>query len=158
MNIYNSYLFQHTLYNTFGSFFGGGIAKTIKSINRILFATDISYKAKIGKGCKFPHMGLGVVIGDGTNIGSNCIIRQNVTIGGKWIGGNYEFPTIGDNCVIGAGTVIIGNIHLGSNVIVGANAVVTKNFPDNCVIAGTPAKIIKINMDSKCDTDTIKSV
>lgn len=132
------------------------MTKTIKSINRILFATDISNKAKIVKGCKFPHIGLGVVIGDEANIGSNCIIRQNVTIGGKRIGDKYEFPTIGDNCMIGAGAVIIGNVHLGNNVIVGVNAVVTKNFPDNCVIAGTPAKIIKINMDSKYDTDTIK--
>ena len=132
------------------------MAKIIKSINRILFATDISYKAKIGKGCKFPHIGLGVVIGDGANIGSNCIIRQNVTIGGKRIGDNYEFPTIGDNCMIGAGAVIIGNVHLGNNVTVGANAVVTKNFPDNCVIVGAPAKIIKkINVDSKCGIDII---
>ena len=144
MNIYNSYLIQNTLYNAF-EIEGGGMAKIIKSINRILFATDMSYKAKIGKGCRFPHMGLGVVIGDGVNIGCNCIIRQNVTIGGKGIGDKYEFPTIGDNCMIGAGTVIIGDVHLGSNVIVGANSVVTKSFPDNCVICGVPAQIIKIN-------------
>lgn len=102
-------------------------------------------------------MGLGVVIGDGGKIGSNCIIRQNVTIGGKGIGDKYAFPTIGD-CMLGAGAVIIGNVHLESSVIVGANAVVTKGFPDKCAIDGTPAKIIKINMDSKCDTDTTKSV
>ena len=119
------------------------MAKIIKSINRILFATDISYKAKIGKGCRFPHMGLGVVIGDGVNIGCNCIIRQNVTIGVKGIGDKYEFPTIGDNCMIGAGTVIIGDVHWGSNVIVGANAVVTKYFPDNCVIVAYRLKLLK---------------
>lgn len=150
MNIYKNYLIQNFLYKTLGKF-GGVLAKLLKSLNRILFASDISYKAIIGENCEFPHMGLGVVIGDGAIIGRNCLIRQNVTIGGKGIGNKFEFPTIGDNCMIGAGAIIIGNVHLGNNVIVGANSVVTKNFLDNCVIAGVPAQIIKMNVSVKDD-------
>ena len=74
-------------------------------------------------------------------IGKNCMIGQNVTIGGK--SGWYEVPVIGDNVEISAGARIIGPVRIGNNVIIGANAVVVKDVPDNCIVAGVPAKIIK---------------
>lgn len=55
-----------------------------------------------------------------------------------------DAPTIGDNVVVYAGAKIIGGVHIGNNVIIGANAVVTKDVPDNCVVAGVPARIIKM--------------
>lgn len=76
-------------------------------------------------------------------IGKGCIIRHNTTIGNT-----HEIltnvPIIGDNVNIGAGCIIIGNIVIGSNVTIGAGSVVVKNVPDNCVIAGNPARIIKM--------------
>lgn len=80
-------------------------------------------------------------------IGKKCSIGTNVTIGGKsrW----YEVPVIGDNVYISSGAKILGPIRIGNNVTIGANAVVTKDVPDNCVVAGIPAKIIKMYNSSE---------
>ena len=88
-----------------------------------------------------------------TKIGKNCIIGSCVTIGGK--SGWYEVPVIGDNVEIHSGAKIIGPVRIGNNVIIGANAVVTKDIPDNCVVAGIPAKIIKENI-TKEDFESVK--
>lgn len=72
-------------------------------------------------------------------LGKNCKIMQQVTIG---FNGNQK-PTIGDNVTVCAGAKIIGGVTVGNNVIVGANAVVTHNVPDNCVVGGVPARIIR---------------
>lgn len=90
------------------------------------------------------HNGLGVVISSEVTMGSNCRIYQHVTIGA----GNGGYPTILDNVTIYSGATICGKIIIGNNVIIGANSFVNKSFPDNTVIAGVPAKIIK-NVDEK---------
>lgn len=77
------------------------------------------------------------------SIGSNFTIRQCTTIGNKIDGRNDLTPTIGNNVTLGSNVVIIGNIQIGNNVIIGAGSVVTHDIPDNCVVAGNPAKIIK---------------
>ena len=71
----------------------------------------------------------------------------NVTIGGK--SGWYEVPVIGNNVHISAGARILGPVRVGNNVLIGANAVVVKDVPDNCVVAGVPAKIIKENLTAE---------
>ncbi len=73
------------------------------------------------------------------------MIGTNVTIGGKsrW----YEVPIIGDNVDISTGAKILGPVRIGNNVIIGANAVVVKDVPDNCVVAGIPAQIIQTNIN-----------
>lgn len=78
------------------------------------------------------------------SIGDNFTCRQNTTIGNKSDNRPEELPIIGDNVTLGANVVIIGNIHVGDNVIVGAGSVVVKDVPDNCVVAGNPAKIIRM--------------
>ena len=65
-----------------------------------------------------------------------------MTIGKSFGGSKYGYPTIGDNVIIYPNSVIVGNISIGSNVIIGAGSVVVSSVPDNCVIAGNPAKII----------------
>jgi len=82
-------------------------------------------------------MDLVIIMAD---IGENCWINQQVTIGYKDKTGR---PNIGNNVRITAGAKVFGNIDIGDNVVIGANAVVTKNVPPNCVVVGIPAYIIK---------------
>lgn len=108
-----------------------------------------NFEELLDKGVIFPHL-VGIVISSSSTIGKNCIIYQNVTIGGR----TYEeadyhikenFPILGDNVTVYAGAVIVGPIHIGNNAVIGANAVVTTDIPDNAVAVGVPAKVIKIN-------------
>lgn len=112
---------------------------------RLLFGCYIGLGAKIGKGTVLGYGGLGVVIHHRTIIGKNVIIHPGVSIGGT--SNKYEVPTIGDNCIISSGAKVIGPINIGNNCIVGANAVVLTDIPDNCIVVGVPAKIIKRNIN-----------
>ena len=129
-----------------------------KGMNRIFCLFGIKMKFPISSTCylpddkilknlniNFPHP-IGIVIANNATIGKNCIIYQNVTIGAKSFElakqGKKYFPTIGDNVIIYAGACVIGGIKIGNNVTIGANAVVTKDIPDNCIVVGNPAKII----------------
>ena len=97
------------------------------------------YKNNFGPGVCFCHYGT-LVVNKDARIGKNCRIHVGVNIGG-YSGG---VPIIGDNVYIGPGAKIFGGIIIGNNVSIGANAVVNKSVPDNAVVAGVPAKIIKI--------------
>ncbi len=99
----------------------------------------ISDTCQIGNCIKFPHP-QNIVIGSSVQIGNNCIIYQDVTIGQN----RGKYPIIGNNVIIYPGAKIIGDITIGDFVIIGANAVVTSNIPNNSIVAGIPAKIIKM--------------
>lgn len=90
---------------------------------------------------------IAIIVGEGVKLGRNVIIYQNVTLGGARLGDatNSNYPEIGDNTVIFSGAAIIGGIKIGKNCVIGANSVVTKSIPDNCTVAGVPARIIKKN-------------
>lgn len=117
------------------------IPKVIKIFLRLFFGCVIPYTAKIGENTVFGYQGLGIVIHSRAVIGKNCVISQGVTLGGT--SKKRGVPVIGDNVYIGAGAKIIGPITIGNNVVIGANSVVIKNVPNNCVIGGVPAKILK---------------
>lgn len=109
-----------------------------------LFCNSVVYSStKIGKNCNFAYGGIAVVVHPRAIIGDNVTISQSVTIGGR--SKHKDLPIIGNNVYIGAGAKVLGPIKIGNNVVIGANAVVISDIPDNAVVAGIPAKIIKIN-------------
>lgn len=92
----------------------------------------------------FPHP-IGIVIATNGEIGKNCVIYQNVTIGTKSKAVEKDinsYPKIGDNVIIYAGACVVGGIKIGNNVIIGANTVVTTDVPDNSLVVGNPARIL----------------
>lgn len=107
----------------------------------LIFNSVIPYSTKIGKGSKFAYGAIGVILHSKTIIGDKVIIGQGVTIGRQL--DPDGIPIIGNNVYISAGARILGGISIGNNVIIGANAVVIKDVPDNCIVAGVPAKIIR---------------
>lgn len=121
------------------------LPKMICEFLRIVCGCDVPYICTISEGVEFPHRGLGVVVHPEAKIGKGTTILQNVTIGGKT--GKAGAPQIGERCIIGAGACILGNVTIGDNTIIGSNSVVIHSLPGNCVAAGVPAKIIKIDID-----------
>ena len=89
---------------------------------------------------------VGIVVSKYARLGKNCILYQNVTIGGKDFPNYSEnpsrYPQIGDNVVIYPGAFIIGPVKIGKNSVIGANTVVVSDVPENCTISGNPSKIM----------------
>ena len=104
------------------------------------YGVIIGNSIKIGNGLLIIHAE-GIVINQYTKIGENFTVRQNTTIGDKGIAKGC--PNIGNNVDVGANSVIIGNIRIGDNVIIGAGSVVVSDIPDNVIVVGNPARIIK---------------
>jgi serine O-acetyltransferase len=124
------------------------IARIISQFSRFLTGIEIHPKVKIGKNLFIDH-GMGVVIGETSEIGNNVTIYHMVTLGGisPSIDSNEQrsikrHPTLKDNVVIGSGAQILGPVIIGENSKIGANAVVTKDVPDNAIMIGIPAKNI----------------
>lgn len=116
----------------------------------------VHYATKIGIGTKLAYGGIGVVIHKDAVIGKNCVIESNVTIGGR--SNKPQVPVIKDNVLIGTGASILGPIQIGNNCTIGAGSVVIHDVPDNCVVAGIPAKIIRENVKSSDVTSIGKIV
>lgn len=115
-------------------------------MTEILFAIELPSDTKIGNNFQLQH-GFSLVIHHHASIGSNCIIRHSTTIGNKILsdGSVSSSPTIGDNVEIGCNVVILGPIEIGNNAVIGAGAVVVSDVPAHAVVAGNPAKVIRLN-------------
>lgn len=105
------------------------------------YTFDVSYRAKIGPGLSIAHHGY-IVVRAAAVIGGNCSLRPGVVIGKK-LTNDVNAAILGNNVDIGVGAKILGDVHVGNNVTIGANAVVTKDIPDNAIVAGIPAKILR---------------
>mgnify|MGYP001233089219 CR=1 FL=1 len=121
------------------------LARIISQVTRFFTGVEIHPGAKIGKNLFIDH-GMGVVIGETSEIGNNVTIYHNVTLGGiaPSINTNDQrntkrHPTLEDNVVVGSGAQILGPIIIGKNSLIGANAVVTKNVPEKSIMVGIPA-------------------
>ncbi|MDB3872130.1 serine O-acetyltransferase [Candidatus Pelagibacter sp.] len=122
------------------------VARIISQLSRFLTGIEIHPGAKIGKNLFIDH-GMGVVIGETSEIGNNVTIYHMATLGGisPSINSNDQrqvkrHPTLNDCVVVGSGAQILGPVIIGANAKVGANAVVTKDVPENAVMVGIPAK------------------
>lgn len=109
--------------------------------NRVVFGAYIPASAHIGSNVRFAYGGSGVVVHGRSVIGDGCVIGPGVTIGGR--SGHEKVPVLGSNVYVAGGAKVLGPISIGNNVVIGANAVVINDIPDDAVVAGVPAKIIK---------------
>ncbi|MDJ0681888.1 MAG: serine O-acetyltransferase [Xenococcaceae cyanobacterium MO_167.B52] len=107
----------------------------------LITGIELPKQAEIGSGLYIAHMGC-IVLHPNVELGDNCTISQDVTIGLGGRGDKLGSPKIGDRVYIAPGAKIFGKITIGNDVAIGANAVVTKDLPDKAVAAGVPAKII----------------
>lgn len=123
------------------------IAKVIRWGVFLIYNSFIPYTCEIGKRTSFAYKGMGVVVHSRVRIGENCIIAQQVTIGGR--SKKIDVPVIGNNVYIGAGAKVLGDIIIGDDVVIGAGAVVIKDIPSGCAVAGVPAKVIKTGIKMK---------
>jgi serine O-acetyltransferase len=121
------------------------LPRLLSQISRFFTGIEIHPGARIGEGFFIDH-GMGVVIGETTEIGNNCVLFHNVTLGGTGKHKGKRHPTIGNNVMIGTGAILLGPIKVGNNVRIGANTfILMRDIPDNTTVAGTPGKIVKIN-------------
>ncbi len=139
-------IFFHKIANFFAIAKFHLVARIISQFSRFLTGIEIHPKANIGKNLFIDH-GMGVVIGETSEIGDNVTIYHMATLGGisPSVNSNEQrnikrHPTLKDNVVVGSGAQILGPVTVGKNAKIGANAVVTKDVPENAVMVGIPAK------------------
>lgn len=118
------------------------IARWISQRSRHKTGIEIHPGAKIGKNLFIDH-GAGVVIGETTEIGDNCTLYQNVTLGGTGKDVGKRHPTLGNNVMVGSGARVLGPFKIGDNSKIAANAVVLEEVPPNCTAVGVPARVVK---------------
>lgn len=102
------------------------------------------YPNTVGPGFRIYHVGDFVHVKPTCKIGKNCTMLPGVVFGNKYEEDDNSMVEVGDNCYFGLGVKILGQLKIGNNVTIGANAVVTKDIPDNAIVGGIPAKIITL--------------
>ncbi|MBS3136561.1 serine acetyltransferase [Candidatus Woesearchaeota archaeon] len=121
------------------------VPRFLSQFMRFLTGIEIHPGAKIGRGFFIDH-GMGVVIGETAEIGRNCTLFHNVTIGGTGKHEGKRHPTIGDNVMIGTSATLLGPIIIGNNVKIGAETfIMNHDVPDSCTVVGAPGRIVRMN-------------
>ncbi|MGI8743297.1 MAG: serine O-acetyltransferase [Bryobacteraceae bacterium] len=121
-------------------------ARLISQLGRALTGIEIHPGARIGRRFFIDH-GMGVVIGETSEIGDDVLLYQNVTLGGTGKERGKRHPTIGNNVVIGTGAKILGDIRIGNYVKVGAGSVVIRSVPDHSTVIGIPGRVVRARND-----------
>jgi len=117
-----------------------GTARFVSHVGRFLTGIEIHPAARLGRGLFMDH-GMGIVIGETSEIGDNVSLLQGVTLGGTSTRREKRHPTLCDNVTVGAGAKIIGAITIGENSRVGAGSVVVRDVPPNAVVVGVPGRV-----------------
>ncbi|WP_413778036.1 serine O-acetyltransferase EpsC [Caproicibacterium sp. XB1] len=120
------------------------LARWVSQRARHKTGIEIHPGAKIGKGLFIDH-GMGVVIGETTEIGDYCTLYQGVTLGGTGKDKGKRHPTLGNNVLVGSGAKILGPMKIGDNARIAAGAVVLDEVPANATAVGVPARVVRIN-------------
>ena len=133
------------------------IPRFLSHVGRFLTGIEIHPAAKIGAGFFIDH-GMGVVIGETSEIGENVLIYQGVTLGGTGKEKGKRHPTLGNNVVVGTGAKILGAVTIGDNVTIGANSVVLKSIPGNSIVVGVPGRVTKKKIIRMTTEEGLKEV
>lgn len=133
------------------------LARFISQIGRFLTGIEIHPGAKIGRGLFIDH-GMGVVIGETTEIGDDVTLYHGVTLGGTGKHKGKRHPTVGNNVVVGTGAKVLGPITIGDNSKIGANAVVLKDVPSNATAVGMPARVVSIRPSTIIEIKDFKGI
>jgi serine O-acetyltransferase len=128
------------------------LARVISQFSRAMTGIEIHPGATIGRRFFIDH-GMGIVIGETSEIGDDVLMYQGVTLGGTGKGTGKRHPTIGNEVVIGTGAKILGNIRVGDHVKVGAGSVVVRSVPDHSTVVGVPGRVVG---DANADLDTLE--
>jgi serine O-acetyltransferase len=119
------------------------LPRFISQITRFFTGIEIHPGATIGRRFFIDH-GMGVVIGETTEIGDDVLLYQGVTLGGTGNEKGKRHPTLGNNVVVGTGAKVLGNIRIGDNVKIGAGSVVVHPVPDHSTVVGIPGRVVRV--------------
>jgi serine O-acetyltransferase len=119
-------------------------ARLISQISRFLTGIEIHPGARIGRGLFIDH-GMGVVIGETTEIGDDVTLYQGVTLGGTGKQGGKRHPTVGDRVIVGTGAQVLGPLVIGHDAKIGAGAIVVKDVPPETTVVGNPGRPVMIS-------------
>jgi len=126
------------------------LPRALSQFARFITGIEIHPGAAIGSGLFIDH-GMGVVVGETTEIGDNVTLFQGVTLGGTGKQRGKRHPTIGSHVVVGAGAKVLGPITVGDYVKIGANSVVLQDVPDHSTVVGIPGRIVRIKDERVAD-------
>lgn len=118
-----------------------GLARYLSQCARFWTGVEIHPGAQIGRRFFIDHA-MGVIIGETTIIGDDCVLYQNVTLGGTGKETGKRHPTLGNNVMVGVGAAVLGSITIGDNSKIGGGSVVVKDVPPNCTVVGVPGHIV----------------
>lgn len=120
------------------------LARWLSQVSKFFTGIEIHPGATIGRRLVIDH-GTGIVIGETAEIGDDCLLYQNVTLGGTGKDVGKRHPTLGNNVMVGSGAKVLGPFKVGDNARIAANSVVLREVPEDATVVGVPGRVVKIS-------------